>query len=863
MPLIPRPAYRLAQGSEVSNYQRMQFPFVWTTTGKTTWVWLAPRPVPQPRCRFYADNLGTGQRIYVTDWLTGTPELYNGIAKYTVTYDLPTGDYLLSADIEHLSLALAAPFPKPMRMIREANPAPQTHVAFVQSRWDHDYNTCSPGAIILPVPPEPPVPFSTPAVHRDMPTTQTYQPAKNIWSRQIGLFTPGFNRMIQETARRVGTTRVTCLTGDANKQQYESYDIHPRPPRLPHIAGQRGQATTAQPLHVHIRAYSPPGDPMTLKSGWSAWICYGHGVEEVWLDGQNDTLAGTEVIPGQYPPDWQVGTSQGSGAPFIDQAWYASHFRVRGNWINCTPGFWEPWSSTARPMSIPHGAPGHSHVGHEGWVTDTFNHRLIYVNHMTAHQGDHYMLAEWGPDSYTPPAAPHGETDCVQLAGNADLTPTEGLCHAPWYIVDPYLNETLADRESFRDRLPFTNFWGDSIAWVNRKTGALTPLALSTVHIVPDTKEIADGRKVWDRPKMRGLYPQPSMTDWFPLDQIVLIRPSAMGFYSDGNLWVFSDALGLQFEIDWRGNRAKVTRVSSNAVTSGWHTAACDWRGEYGPKDHIRYGTWVAGSDTAVTRAGVVLGRGLQCEGSYRPLQGPATQVRTGAYLGGVDMRGGMLMWGDSGQYALYVNSLALPTDPVFDGLRYQRGNDTWTEAWTVRGGPLYLSHGDRGQGRLGLPTLYEMSTWDDARLKAYFRAEGIDEDRLDDLIYSIRWDAGAPPPVIPPDTQPPSVPTGLAVTSAQEPSMLHVTAQCDQSADQPDPTKRAAHYHFYCNGTERVVVDAPSDPAAPVEAMFTLDPNAEPGPWAVQVAAGDDAAPENVSALSDAVVGTPTVVWE
>ena len=705
---------RTPNDNQLGSYNRQQLPIVTSIPLAVTWGFdVAPSPLPRVRL--------TLDRSPITAWLTAPP--------YTVTIDKPTGDYLMGAEIEG-NPATVTVLEVPLTVVRELNPVPQTKVWVVPARWEYDFKNLGPGSAQVNVPAAPIVPVSTPTPPRAFAPYREVLTQAQMWNTRTGFFDAGYPRQLHETLVKVGTGRVPRITAYANKQHYLN-----------------STADTSQVTRIPIqdgnRNHMSPGwiSSVKVRNGGKSWAgvsSNGRAWEWHW-DGRFITVAGIRQKANRWNPDWTTGMNANSGQPgaaVLDKAWHDDHYEMLGNWLRCTPGLFEPWGYEIRMHPESHG--DHVHVEHENWATRRFKHSIVGINHWTAHPADHpdgYLLPAWMPNWYQAPAAPTGKTDVVMVFGETEQPVP--ACNQPWDCIGGWNAANPID-----DRLYWSNLGNHSIAAGNLKTGQMEVVFASPT--IPTEAEL-------DSTKPDALRAKYRLEGRF--GEAYILRPQGLRFFSDGRMLVVSHSTKTFHIVDFRTKTVTLWlhgpadnklpydpgAVDTAIQQSNNFSIDIDWRGECGPVDDVFAVRFAAGSDKrfakdGLSRGGIMRGTGAMCTG-------PVPYCGAPGYPTAVSARTGLIVMADQGAARFFVMTKKLATDPVPDVAKYNRGIDAWRMGTKPA---MALTHGARGQGRFGLPTWDEMSTWTNQRVIDYLKANGMNDIQAADTLYCIRWESPA-----------------------------------------------------------------------------------------------------------------------
>ncbi len=527
-------------------------------------------------------------------------------------------------------------------------------------------------------------------------------------------------------------------------------------------------------------------------------------------DGRTTTLAGWRNKPG-IGASSAVRKLPNSSAPnpYYDDSW-----DLVGDWSNVSgiKKFQEPWQLAT---IVDPRAAGH----HEFWQADTVANRILYLNHWTAHSSG-YQQPLRPPVGYTAPTAPVGATQVVDF-----LTLEKLGMSAP----GPLMNEPWGCAWGPDGKFYWSNFAEGTICRCNADgTGAEVFLQTKTKftdgmltigqRLFYSTQTAAQLRELCHPGLAAGVYQAPG--------EYNIVRPQAMGFDSEGNLFW---AERYTFTIRKCNMATREVMVFAYLPQPGGSSfggfdiaMAIDTEGTCGPKDDI----FTQGFHFTAYRYdknGVKYPSPL-ITSSNDLVNGPLFDVEYPNYAWGIAIGGGRILdVGSAAGWQFIEITKRLPTDPIVDVTRYQNGLRAYTHGSTPS---MALLHGAYGQGKLGLPTVDEMGSWDDDTLRAYGLAHGIPSVDVEDWIYWVRimtvdndYSTVTPQP----DTLPPAAPENqLTPTFTWETNMsqynivLRGTAPVNPVAELND----IAAVRVYVNN--EAPVSAPAIPGQQFEVTVT-----------------------------------------
>jgi hypothetical protein len=484
-------------------------------------------------------------------------------------------------------------------------------------------------------------------------------------------------------------------------------------------------------------------------------------------DGNVITIAGWRNKPGEPRPHGQYQDT--------DPTFYYTGFELVGDWsqvpdglpllgtkkeVLTRKGFRECWQMVALPD------PRTPTSFHEFLVCDTMNHRILYINHWTAHDADHYEQPLYAPTGYVAPDAPTGQSQVAVFLDAAKLGMT-GPCprmNEPWGIAVHPSN----------GRVYWSNFGNGNIASANLDSTDVRLEIRSTKYPSNATLRLNGGRRLYesqiktdDTVSSAGV-PIPGTRTLFNIDGFPtvhqLCRPQAMAFNSSGLLhWVERYTFVLRtcnLETKEISTLANFPQTGGTDFGQTDVNMVIDTEGTFGPKGDIFTMGWHRAS-YRFAKDGTYLGRPWSYEGvdaNALTMYGPLNGANGAGYAWGIGVAHGMaVIQGNAGGWQSLRITKRLPTDPEPDRKKYVMGANAYAFGSSP---PMALSHGAEGQGRLGFKNLYELGALADPDLRAYGVANGIPEVKVDAWIYWVRFSTVdleyATQPV---DTEPPAAP--------------------------------------------------------------------------------------------------------
>jgi hypothetical protein len=398
------------------------------------------------------------------------------------------------------------------------------------------------------------------------------------------------------------------------------------------------------------------------------------------------------------------------------------------------------------------------------WVTDTLNHRVLYLDVWAQHPDVSAMtgrpsVAQFPPPGYSTPAT-RGTTQVVPFAGSTNQTPS-ALCNEPWDC----------EVRTQDGKLYWTNFAGDSICRANLdgsgaevfigfaapKTNA--QLGIGT-RLGPSSTPIAT---------LRANHMQAGTRT-----TATFTRPQAIAFDAAGNLFFICRYLYAILKYDFATDQVSVFCQIAPAAMAGFNAGginvggsssvndcamAIDVDGSCGPAGDILVSLWAGPSVFRIAATGQMLGGRAVNLSSNTLRNGPWDQVDYPNYAWGIAIQEGRIVWAgnDSGNQFVELTK-RLASDPAPSVAAINRGAQSFHSRFLH-------THGKDGYGELGHPNVERMGSWTDSQISTYFMALGVPAAELADLTTWVRWmcvdyDYTS-------DTTPPAPPTSdLALTS-------------------------------------------------------------------------------------------------
>jgi hypothetical protein len=224
-----------------------------------------------------------------------------------------------------------------------------------------------------------------------------------------------------------------------------------------------------------------------------------------------------------------------------------------------------------------------------------------------------------------------------------------------------------------------------------------------------------------------------------PIGVATIVRPQAIRCDSKGKI-IFAERYTYalrEFDPDTRTIRTLcgILPINGGSSSSGNNDISFDVNvdGTCGPQDCIYVVAWGNSSSAIFARDGSLLCSTIATVGGSQDLSnGPLDMVRAPGYAWGVGCGGGrVVLIGNAAGSQCIEMTLKLDTDPrptaaVLAGrLAYYAS-------------PMCLSHGPEGQGELGLPTIEEMGSWPDDKLRSY--AAKFEITKVDEFVSWVRY---------------------------------------------------------------------------------------------------------------------------
>jgi hypothetical protein len=322
-------------------------------------------------------------------------------------------------------------------------------------------------------------------------------------------------------------------------------------------------------------------------------------------------------------------------------------------------------------------------------------------------------------------------------------------------------------------------FMHHAILLIDAKTGVVMDRIQSATADASITLEHPDVR-VNGRGMGRSSFSQDALLTRFRRDggrgTFGFAFPQSVRFDSEGNLIFSCRYLDGLFKWDFASQTGRFLGKLPTFAT-GFNTRdICidvNWDGTCGPKDCIRTTQWTQDSARIYSKdMGSWLGSFFPntssvdrflVEGSNRNLTSCHYPTMVASGMGRVYIVGTGTMQG------LWVQTRRLPTDPAVNKNLYQTGKGLWQGRAADPYPAFALTHGEDGQGHLGLPNFDDLAELRDGDLAAFLRAGAgsgyprtLTDAECAAIIYYIRWNTRVVPLTTTPpaDTTPPLAPT-------------------------------------------------------------------------------------------------------
>ena len=376
-------------------------------------------------------------------------------------------------------------------------------------------------------------------------------------------------------------------------------------------------------------------------------------------------------------------------------AFYASRFTQFGDWtqVSGLKAMHEPWGF-AMAMRRPDGSMT-VRDGHEFWICDTMEHRILFADHWTAHAPEHFQPAHYPPANYQQASGPSGVTTfCDFVIGQGPY------CDQPWQCkVNPV-----------DGKLYWTNFGSHSIYRCNLDGSGIEPVIVSTLQ--PSDAQLG----VPSRLAQSSINPITLRQSWVvdgPVGVASCIRPTALAFDSQGNiLWIEHYTYAVRRLNVVTNTVETVCSIIDNnggSDSSGNRepNMVVDADGSCGPVDDIYVWAWSNATDRRYSRDGVLrLGTMSSKQWMFNPssAQSSVGQFNTTAapnYGWGIDVHDGRILavGNAAGSQCIYVTRKQAGDIDINVSL-YKAGVTAWEKSGIAR-----MVLGSDAQGELGFPS--------------------------------------------------------------------------------------------------------------------------------------------------------------
>lgn len=678
---------------EESQYNRRATFFVFRSR-PATWYWafsagVPAQHLPAVRLVVYRDDPTTP--FWKSEPVQPTTNAYN------FALDLPDGKYLATAEGAGFEV-----LPKAFIVNASGEQLPDDYAWTSTTRFERsgvgfaltpaeplvrvEYPGALPTPKIMPLKARIPEPFSE------------YLTAPKLWCRH-----PQRNTHAGMTRRwmRVNDGSPKGALWIENDQTYFAADAFNRGPEPSMFTLRDG------PRGVGCLGWLATMLPSPVDAGWY-WLDILGRVGFMSHEGRVITIAGWRLKEGELKASAEhIFHTKGSTE---DRAFYARSWEHIGDWsrVSGPKTMHEPWDITGVGRGPTDGL-------HEFWVPDTLNNRILYFDHYTAHGPGNYHKAQWAPEGYEPPDAPTGQTTVVEFATGLDQ---------PWGITHRFIDGDLW--------IYWSEFTGNVIKRKRAKGGPVE-VVLDSVK-KPTDAEL--GVPPWPpyRLSTSGLNSQALRNNGFVIDGppgvATCVRPEQLRFDSQGRLTWVEGYVNVVRRLEHDG------QVKTIAILPGGTVAislTIDTEGCFGPKDDI-FTTAFWEANARYSTDGVKRGRVVEGIISSQLTSGPAEWCRPPGYGWPIGIgHGRMILQGNAGAHQLLEYTKRQPTDPVVDVPRVKAFLRTW---WHERTN-LELTHGQEGQGELGLPRIEEIASWSEEAQRAFFRANGVPDAELANALYA------------------------------------------------------------------------------------------------------------------------------
>ncbi|MES2958507.1 MAG: hypothetical protein V4792_09975 [Pseudomonadota bacterium] len=693
---------------EASSYSHDAFLHYWLTR-KFSWTWAIgadtkyAQPDPLPRMRMCVDGAP------VSDWQAAVKGLYR------FELDVPNGHHIAHPELEGMPHRVCARDFLVNDTGAELPAALQTPWTTV-NRFDLSYHDTGNVAVQMRYPGALPTPKAGKMRDRvAAPVTARLDPAKT-WARS-----PIATSAIKNTRRWFEYP--SGDVGIVNAHKYHRTDgatmaraTGPMIPQTPVRSGPRYVGWLGYVAHLLIRRGNKGVYFLETNGRFGLMKPDGEIINEGGVDLKPGALCGHEAVTRGHQ-FLHANTPEAAKA----LAHYEGQFRFVGdtNQLSGPKRMWEPWVF-ATAMRQADGSVIYDD-GHEFWIGDTRNNRILFLDHWTAHSPEGFQPAHFPPPGYVQAAGPTGQSTFADFVGSKDGSPTDA-CHEPWGLK-------IRQQDG---KLYWANFAGGSIYRCNLDGSAVEPVLVAAKKYT-DAELRLTGRLEASRlteAELRAL-----VVDG-PAGTASLIRPTAIDFDSAGNLlWVEQHTHALR-KLDMSTGTVTTLAFLKSAVAET--NMVCDSAGVWGAVDDIFTNSWFNNTDHRFDKSGAYLGRWGTVGGSQQMPSGPRSTTTNPSFYGWAIALGSnkLIAQGNASgnQYAEYT--ARLPSDPTPNYTLWAAGALTWE-----RSGLLSVVHGPQGFGELGAPNAESLAALPDADLRAYL-GQYTTPAEVAAVIYFLRWNA-------------------------------------------------------------------------------------------------------------------------
>jgi hypothetical protein len=685
--------------NEHSTYERSPITFFWTKSGGT-WVWRFDSsftPQPTQRARMLVD----GQP---GPWVLPDAKGY-----YPFPLSLPNGHHVASAEVEGASPEVLA---KGFTMNDSGIPllvqAPWT----AANRFDRHYTKIANTKAHITYPGALPAPKTFPFKPRLIEPYRALLPKNQLWVRHC-----------QANVGAAMTRRFVALpTGDVDIEAdqlyfygdattFSGHKVGQITPKVTLRDGPRGVGTLGFVYKIRIS----PRDTGFYFSDTSGRLgfCSWAGVVT--------TLVGWRIKPGELKahagirsPHYMYGASAVDKRP-EHQTFYDSKWEHLGDWAQ-VPGnkrSHEWWGFD-------------QFDGHEFWIADTLNHRILYADHNTAHSHSTFHPASYPPAGYIQASGPTGQTTMALFIGNPDGTPSQYV-NQPWGVA----------RNPVTGEITWTNFGNGSICRANAD-GSNPRFLLQSAIPIRDRVHTAGKRLDISFAPIADTRAQ-YLRDG-PIGVASCVCPQDIEFTSDGKLvWCERYTFAVRKLDEATGAVSTVAlnpRPESGSTSASTNDASIsiDTEGSCGPVDDIFYNAW-HNSDHRFGIDGTYRGRPLWTSGSSATMRnGPLSRCDAPGYAWAIAVGNGRIVAKGNAAGSQFMEvTKRQPGDPEPDFTKWTAGRKAYNDSG------LALLHGPDGQGELGLSNMEEWGSWTDAEISAFVLAAGMPQASVVNFISYVR----------------------------------------------------------------------------------------------------------------------------